>query len=67
MFQEIRQKKNLKNVRIAKLIFWITFFIFLDVLNFIICMSSGTVHTGQCLRRIAGGNVGLPLDTTYDF
>ena len=21
-------------------------------------------HTGQCLRRIAGGNVGLPLDTT---
>ena len=20
-------------------------------------------HTGQCLRRIAGGNVGLPLDT----
>ena len=24
-------------------------------------------HTGQCLRRIAGGKVGLPLDTTYDF
>ena len=24
-------------------------------------------HTGQCLHRIAGGNVGLPLDTTYDF
>ena len=22
------------------------------------------MHTGQCLRRIAGGNVGLPLDTT---
>ena len=21
-------------------------------------------HSGQCLRRIAGGNVGLPLDTT---
>ena len=21
-------------------------------------------HTGQCLRRIAGGNVDLPLDTT---
>ena len=21
-------------------------------------------HTGQCLRRLAGGNVGLPLDTT---
>ena len=21
-------------------------------------------HTGQCLRRIAGGNVGLPLKTT---
>ena len=21
-------------------------------------------HTGQCLRRIAGGNTGLPLDTT---
>ena len=21
-------------------------------------------HTGQCLRRIAGGNVGLPLDKT---
>ena len=25
------------------------------------------MHTGQCLRRIAGGNVGLPLDTTSDF
>ena len=23
-----------------------------------------TYHTGQCLRRIASGNVGLPLDTT---
>ena len=21
-------------------------------------------HTGQCLRRIVGGNVGLSLDTT---
>ena len=20
-------------------------------------------HTGQCFRRIAGGNIGLPLDT----
>ena len=23
-----------------------------------------SIHTGQCLRWIAGGNVGLPLDTT---
>ena len=22
------------------------------------------LHTGQCLRRIAGGNIGLPFDTT---
>ena len=26
--------------------------------------SRSLIHTGQCLRRIAGGKVGLPLDTT---
>ena len=24
-------------------------------------------HTGQCLRWLAGGNAGLPLDTTQAF
>ena len=28
------------------------------------CCGRVQSHTGQCLRRIAGGNVGLPLDTT---
>ena len=42
MFHKIGQK-NLKKVRIAKLILRIIFFNFLDVLNFIICMFSGTV------------------------
>ena len=46
--------------------------------NFGLCSNAGNLHiipykltkfqapnhTGQCLRRIAGGNVGLPLDTT---
>ena len=44
-------------------------YIFIDKVS----CSSGTIilgpdsviyHTGQYLRRIAGGNVGLPLDTT---
>ena len=31
----------------------------------VIVYDFGTIfHTGQCLRRIAGGNVGVPLDTT---
>ena len=42
MFQKI-DKKLLKNVRIAKLMLRIIFFTSLDVLNFIICMFSGTV------------------------
>ena len=25
------------------------------------------IRTGQCLRRLAGGNAGLPLDTTQAF
>ena len=41
MFQKIGQKT--KYVGIAKLILRITFFNFPDVLNFIICMFSGTV------------------------
>ena len=36
--------KNLKNVRIAKLMLSVIFFNHLDVLNFILCMSSGTVN-----------------------
>ena len=35
--------KNLKNVKIAKLMLRIIFGNFLDVLNFIICMLLGTV------------------------
>ena len=42
MFQKI-DKNLLKNVRIAKLMLRIIFFTSLDVLNFIICMFSGTV------------------------
>ena len=42
MFQK-NCTKSLKNVRIAKLMLRIIFFNFLDVLNFIICMFSGTV------------------------
>ena len=41
MFQKIRQK-TFKNVKIAKLMLITIFFNFLDVLNFIICMFSGT-------------------------
>ena len=44
MFQEIRQKKNFKNVRIAKLMLRIIFFNFLDVLNFIICIPSSAAN-----------------------
>ena len=46
IFQKTKQKrknKNLKNVRIAKVILGIIFLNFLGVLNFIICMLSGTV------------------------
>ena len=44
MFQKIGQKaKKKKNVRIAKLMLRIIFFNPVDVLNFIICMFSGTV------------------------
>ena len=31
---------------------------------FVILYHPSIKHTGQCLRRIASGNIGLPLDTT---
>ena len=42
IFQKIGEK-NIKNVKIAKIMLEITFLHFLDVLNFFICMFSGTV------------------------
>ena len=42
MFQKIQQK-NFEIIRIAQLMLRIIFFNFLDVLNFVICMFSGTV------------------------